>query len=332
MAPAGNELVWDGRPGHYEVYYLTLTDPRAGVGCWIRYTLLSPLAGGDAPSAALWFLAMDPRPRATPVFARRSTYPIEALTHAGDELALGPARLDARSATGELPGCAWELRYEPSALRYEHIHPLLRRVADTQLVLPQADLTIDGWVTISGERLELRGARGGQAHLWGGAHARRWAWVHCNDFRDLDGTPQPGSVLDAVSAVVRRAGREVGPNTPVVGRFEGEDFVSRSPIRVLANDSRFALSGWSFTATAGSRRLIAEVDAPRRLIAGVTYHDPDGEPAYCYNTETATLRVQVLHRARRVGGWMHRATLLAEGRAHFEYGQREPVRDVELLL
>ena len=37
--PTPNALRWDGRAGHYEVYYLTLTDGASGVGMWIRYTM-----------------------------------------------------------------------------------------------------------------------------------------------------------------------------------------------------------------------------------------------------------------------------------------------------
>ena len=36
---------WDGSAGHYEVWYLTLTDPAGGVGVWIRLTMVAPLAG-----------------------------------------------------------------------------------------------------------------------------------------------------------------------------------------------------------------------------------------------------------------------------------------------
>ena len=100
---------------------------------------------------------------------------------------------------------------------------------------------------------------------------------------------------------------------------------------MLANHSTFALTGWRFEAVDGARKLIGEVDADRDQLAGVTYHDPDGELAYCYNSETASMRLHVYERARQVGGWAHRETLVARGRAHFEYAQRTPVPDIELL-
>jgi hypothetical protein len=66
---------------------------------------------------------------------------------------------------------------------------------------------------------------------------------------------------------------------------------------------------------------------------GVTYHDPDGERAWCYNSEVASLRLFVWDRtARGRFGWTLRDTLVAPGRAHFEYAQREPVADVPILI
>jgi hypothetical protein len=181
------------------------------------------------------------------------------------------------------------------------------------------------------QRLELAGARGGQAHLWGSKHASSWAWVHCNDFTTLAGETVPGAFVDGVSVRVPRAGREVGPNTPVVAHVDGQDFQSTTPVRVITNSSRFALTGWRFEAIDGTRKLIGQVDAQRPQLAGVTYHDPDGERAYCYNSETASIRLQLLERVRRGGGWSLRTTLTAPGRAHFEYAQRTPIPDLKLL-
>jgi hypothetical protein len=234
---------------------------------------------------------------------------------------------------GRLEGIEWDLRWAPSTKHYEHVHPLLRRarVARTVLVLPHADLAIDGTISLSGRTLELEHVRGAQAHLWGSKHASSWAWTHCNDFSSLDGESALATFIDAVSVFVPRLGREVGPTTPVVGCIEGEDFTSTSARRVLSNDSTFALTGWRFEASDRTRKLVAEVDADRDLLAGVTYHDPDGQLAYCYNGETASMRMHVYDRARRVGGWTHRKTLVAPGRAHFEYAQRSPIPGLELV-
>jgi hypothetical protein len=331
-----NALQWDGQRGHYEVYYLTVTDQTSGIGLWIRYTMVAPLESvGEPPTAALWFLAMDPRPGRPPVIGYKKTFPAAELRARADpfELTLGDARLDDRGMAGAFDDVAWELRFSEGARSYEHVHPVLRRarVAATVLVLPHADLSIDGTIRIGRETLELSRARGGQAHLWGSKHATRWAWAHCNDFATLDGEPVADTFVDGVSVFVPRLGREVGPNTPVVGRVDGRDFISTSPLRVLANDSTFALTGWRFEAVAGSRKLVGEVDAAREQLAGVTYHDPDGELAYCYNSETASMRLHLYERARQVGGWAHRQTLQSSGRAHFEYAQRTPVPDLELL-
>ena len=336
MLRAPNALRWDGKPGHYEVYYLTVTDPGTGVGVWIRYTMLAPLpSAGEEVTCALWFLAMDPKRNGGHTFARHATFPIGELASEVDpfELRIGAATLSDRGMAGAFEDVLWDLRWEPGRA-YEHVHTALRaaRVASTVLVLPHADVAVSGAVSFAGRSLELAAARGGQAHLWGSKHASSWAWAHCNDFTTVDGEPVGDTFVDGVSVVVPRFGRQVGPSTPLVARVDGLDFESTSPWRVLSNGSTFTLTGWRFEAVSGTRKLTGEVDADRELLAGVTYHDPDGELAYCYNTETASMRLQIWDRARRVGGWSHRATLVSAGSAHFEYAQRTPVPGVDVLV
>ncbi|HKO29053.1 MAG TPA: hypothetical protein VJU80_16465 [Solirubrobacteraceae bacterium] len=323
--PAPNALHWNGRPGHYEVYYLTLTDGASGVGVWIRYTMSAP---GES---ALWFVADDP---VRGVIARKALRPIDELQARSGELRIGDAVLSDRGASGGFEDVAWDLRWTPSGRSYNHVHPVAERLGlvGSVLELPHADLAIEGVVSYDGTRLALQGARGGQAHIWGSKHADNWAWLHCSDLRDDGGEPVRDAFVDAVSVRAHRAGREIGPFTPVVGRFGGRDFLSTSPLRVLANWSTYALTGWRFEAIAGARKLIAQIDADRDRLAGVTYHDPDGDAAYCYNTETASIRLHLYERAPRVGGWAHAAAFAAQGRAHFEYAQRTPVPDQELHL
>lgn len=331
-----NVLRWNGRPGHYEVHYLTLTDPGTGVGIWIRYTMLAPVdPTANPPTCSLWFLAMDPREPGRQPLARKATYAIAEMRSQPEpfELHIGEAVLSDRGTRGGFEDVAWDLRWAPAPKPYKPVDPRLGRLglAKTVFVLPHADLAIDGHVQMGEERLELAGARGGQAHLWGSEHAHSWAWVHCNDLVDGAGEPVPGFV-ESVSAIVSRFGREIGPNTPVVGRIGGSDFISTSPRRILSNHSTFGLNAWRFEATSGSRRLVAEVEAPTGQLAGVTYHDPDGSPAYCYNSEVASLELTVQERSRSAGGWRQAQRLLARGRAHFEYGQRIPVTQVPILL
>jgi hypothetical protein len=328
-----NALQWDGARGHYEVYYLSATDRGSGCGLWIRYTMVAPL-DGDA-TCSLWLMAMDPRDGR--LVGRKHTRPASDLAATADpfELRIGDSVLTDRGMTGGFEDCRWDLRWEPGVPAAEHVHPFLRRakIAKTVLVLPHPAFAVEGTVAFDGRTLELEGARGGQAHLWGSKHAARWAWAHCNDLDGLDGQSRPDAWIDGVSVFVPRFGREIGPNTPVVGRFSGQDFASTSPLRVTRNESRFGLTSWRFEAVDGGRKLVVDVDAPREQLVGVTYHDPDGDLAYCYNSETASMHVRVWQRDRSVGeGWRVIDELVAPGRAHFEYAQREPLPDVELQV
>jgi hypothetical protein len=314
-----------GSPGgFYEVWYATLTDRASGVGAWIRYTLLAPVPGsGREPTCSLWFLTFDPNEAAP--FARKATYPIGDF-HAGADpfrVTIGRATMDEHGMKGAFEDVAWDLTWDGPGGAYRHVHPVLEHagIAKTVLTLPHADVGVSGMLRIGDRELTLDGARAGQAHLWGTKHASRWAWAHANDLGE------PGAFVDGVSVYVPRLGREVGPSTPVVAHAGGKDLLSVTPLRVLTNASRISLTSWQFEAGAsGGRRLVAEVDAPRHLLAGVTYEDPDGAKAYCYNTEVASMRLQVWEQGRLV------ETLAAPGRAHFEYAQREPVPGVPLLL
>ena len=99
---------------------------------------------------------------------------------------------------------------------------------------------------------------------------------------------------------------------------------------MLTNRSSFAPDRWRFEALGDGRKLIVDVEADRRLLAGVTYHDPDGQPAYCYNTEVADMSLEVFR--RRLGGWRRTDELRSERRAHFEYAQRTPVEGIPLSI
>ena len=52
------------------------------------------------------------------------------------------------------------------------------------------------------------------------------------------------------------------------------------------------------------------------------YVDPDGEPAYCHNTEVADARVTVWRRSPFVGRFRQHRALTSHAAAHFEWAAR----------
>jgi hypothetical protein len=340
MPERWNDLQWDGRPGHYEVYYVTFTDPTTGVGFWIRYTMVAPSPEtGEVATCSLWLCAMD---RADPSanVGRKVSFPASQLSAQTEpfHLKVGDAWLSDKGMAGSIQNggerVGWDLEWQPRLDAYAHVHPILRRarIAKTILFLPHPDLEVSGTVELGDRRFEVSRARGGQAHLWGSKHATRWAWAHCNNFTDTAGTPRHDTFVDGVSVFVPRFGRQIGPNTPVVGRIAGRDLLSTSPIAVRSNESDFDLMGWRFEARGHGLKVAGTVSARREDLVGVTYHDPDGELAYCYNTEVADMRLELFERPRRSAGWHQADELRADGRAHFEYAQRDPVEGVELKI
>ena len=320
-----NAMRWNGQPGHYEVWYVSLTDRGSGAGAWVRLTMRAPAAG--PPECSLWFMAMTPEGERV---ARKRTMPITELSASADpfRLVAGDAELSDRGFAGAIDDARWELRWEPGTVSGDIVHPLLERlrIARTMMVVPHPDLAIEGTIGWDGREIELSGARGGQTHLWGVKHASRWCWLHASDLEGLDGTRRPGDWIEAVSVVTPRAGREVGPSTPVTGVLLGEPFDATGPVRVLHANSEIALTSYQFETRNRSRRLRVEVEAPRETLVGVTYDDPDGEQAWCYNSEVASLRAWVWDRSRGAGEkWLLRDTIQAPGRAHVEYAQRAPV-------
>ena len=248
------------------------------------------------------------------------------------ELRIGDATLTDHGMTGSLQqdGIAseWDLSWEPRLEAYGHVHPFLRRakIAKTVLFLPHPGVGVRGFVQIGDRRIDVAGAEGGQAHLWGSKHATRWAWAHCNDFTGPDGRPRDDTFIDGVSVYVPRFGRQIGPNTPVVARIGGHDLLSVGPLAVTRNPSEFGLDHWRFEARDGRRKATCEVSARREDLVGVTYHDPDGELAYCYNTEVADMRLNLWERDGRRAPWRKVDELRSERHAHFEYAQRTPRR------
>ncbi len=186
-------------------------------------------------------------------------------------------------------------------------------------------------IEIDDRVVQVKGARAGQAHLWGSKHATRWAWTHCNDFTSGEQRLR-NTFFDGVSVFVPRFGRELGPNTPVLARVGGRDLHLIGPVGVMRNKSEFGPTFWKFEAKGHRHKLVGNISTRSEDLVGVTYHDPDGEKAYCYNTEVADMVLELFDRSGFRGEWRKTDHLESKRRAHFEYAQRDPVEGLELKV
>lgn len=301
---------WRGQPGRLEVWYTTLTDPGTGTGFWLHHELLAPDAG-EARSHG-WAAVFPPGER--PVLARFGPYGWEPPETAG--FAAGPVAQNGDRLTGTAGTIAWSLR-ERGGGRPVFTFP--RWAWETELlpaaqIVPRPAAAYDGVVRFGDRVLDLDGARGASARIYGHGNAERWAWLHA-DLGD-------GDVCEIVAAVSTRPGLNRLPPIPFVRlRVGGADLAPGDPLlaaRRLRAD--IGLPTWRVRGRIGRRALLVEVTLRPEETVAVDYADPDGSPAVCRNSERADVRIALARRSGR--GWETEREWRLDGVGHAEVGLR----------
>ncbi|HEY5026118.1 MAG TPA: hypothetical protein VII76_14170 [Acidimicrobiales bacterium] len=306
---------WRGQRRRLEVWYVTLTDPRTGLGCWIHHELVSPVSG-DAHAHG-WAAVF--RPDAPPVLDRFGASPVSP-GHAGRPPQLGGAAvLDPPSLRGETGAVAWDLRWRHDAA--DPSPPLFTFPAWAweRESLPAAQVVVvpsaafEGTIRVGRDVVTLSPhARGAVSHIYGHGNAQRWGWLHA-ELGD-------GDVLEIVSAVSRRPGLNHLPALAFVQlRLGGRDW-PRDPLAAAPLfRTRLGLPAWDVHGTVGRWRLRAEITIPEAGSVRVGYVDPDGAGATCVNSEIADAEIVLEHRRDR---WEVAARWDLRAAAHAEIGSR----------
>ena len=243
-----NARRWNGRPGHYEVWYITLN--HGDRGYWIRTTLRAPLDG--PPEGALWFVEFVPgrAPRAW-----KDPIPPPEAPHF-------------RGRAGE---AEWDLRVESDGSLFRPIPLSLRSLVGTKVVTPNLDARISGTIRVGGEEIRLDGARGTQSHLWGKGYGKGWVWAHAS----FEGGAFEALGAKKLLALHARHGRARWNLNGLLAAVRNRSIRAPSP------------EGWRFSGTTHNREIVGTIACDPRHLAGVTYTGPAGEKIYRYNSEIA---------------------------------------------
>jgi hypothetical protein len=315
MAEADNLPVWNGRPGRYEVWFLTMSDGAAGY--WIRSTLLAPKAGPS--EGRLWFARFD-RQDPDGTFGLNRSFPLDGVSLPVSELEVrfGGAVLRSGHAEGSVSGggheVSWSLDWKTGGETYRLLPDRLYRggLAPSKPYSPNVDTAFSGRITIDGRDLTVEDMPGQQGHLYGTKHAERWAWAHCGRFQESD------AVLQVLTAQGRR-GPVTTPFTTFAGLRRDGEWIRLSG---LTRKRPFWLGGWRIDLSNKRYRLTGRVAGDPALLVQARYVDPDGTPRFCHNTEVASSRFVLFE--RRGGGYEEVAELTSEGTTHAEWAGRTP--------
>jgi len=310
-----NLPAWNGKTGRYEVWFLTMSDGHSGY--WIRSTLLAPDIGPG--EARLWFARFD-REDPTSTFGVNRALPLEVFRAepGGFEVRVGGCVFRSGHCQGAITGggheVSWILDFDTGGETYRLLPDALYRggLAPTKPFSPNVDTAFTGRITIDGQTHPVTAMPGQQGHLYGSKHAERWAWAHCSAFDGKDGVLQ---------AIVAQGAR--GPVTTPFTTFAGLRFQDRwLRFRGVSRRRPFWLGGWRVDLSNKRYRLTGRVAGDPAHMVQAEYHDPNGTPRYCHNTEVASSRFVLFERG--AAGYEEVAVLSSEGTTHAEWAGRTP--------
>jgi hypothetical protein len=315
VTESDNRPFWNGKPGHYEPWFLTMSDGRTGY--WIRYALIAPT--GAPSEGRLWFARFD-REDPERTFGMNRGVPVDetdvrtepfGVRIAGATLASGHAR---GSIEGNGRRVIWDIEWETG----DETHRLLPNafyrggLAPTHPYSPNPHTRFRGTIRVDGERHDLHGVPGQQGHQYGSRHAELWAWAHCSAFEGTD------AVLHGLVVQGKR-----GPlKTPFTS------FVSlrwRGKWLRFAKASRthdFVVGSWPIDVGDRGWHLSGRVEVDPSLVIQGRYLDPDGSERFCHNSEVASSELILFQRRR--AGFEEVAVLRSDGTTAAEWAGRTP--------
>jgi hypothetical protein len=302
MAAKGNDMRWKpGKRGHYEGYYIAFNDPESGRGYWIRYSMVAPTDAGRDCYAQVWFMRTN-RDSAPRNRALRTTFGIDSLrtTTGPFTLAIDSNQLSMEGCAGSLADASGEVAWK---LNFEALLPGITPTPEwgarmaTCYMEPHPLLRLTGSISEGGVETQIDGWLGEQAHVFGARHSQRWHWAEC---KHLGG---PGRAFTGVAAWPKLPGPPRSITSLYLELGDGRRLLKNTTLNLFKAETAHSPSAWEFEGEYGLQRLHGTISPHRADLIGVTYHDPSGQPIYCYHSELADLALSYFTRTSRSGPW-----------------------------
>jgi hypothetical protein len=327
----GNRLRWKaGKRGHYEGYYVAFNDPESERGFWIRYSMRAPTDEAEEPVAQVWFMRTD-RSRTPRNVALRQTFPIQQLSASAEPfyVEIAANRLAADGCRGAIASdgveASWNLNFDSVLPPIAPTPEWGARVA-TCFLEPRPLLRISGTITENNQDVAVDGWLGEQAHVFGKRHSQRWHWAECKHLG------APGRAFTGFAAWPSLPGGVRTVTSLYLELGDGRRILRNRFREMLKPVTEHSPDGWEFDAEYARDRLVGSVRPDPDDLIGITYHDPSGQPIYCYHSELADFSLQYHRRSKPSAEWRLEEEFTAPKSASFEYGSATALEGIPLLL
>jgi hypothetical protein len=327
----GNRMRWSpGKRGHYEGYYVAFSDPVSGRGYWIRYSMVAPSDSAAEPFAQVWFMRTDRHHKPRNI-ALRQTFPIQQLQPSDQPFFIDIAgnRLSGDGCHGAIADNGTEASWD---LRFDSVLPAIAptpewgaRVA-TCFLEPNPLLRVSGTISENRRDVTVDGWLGEQAHVFGKRHSQRWHWAECKHLG------APGRAFTGFAAWPSLPGGARTVTSLYLELGDGRRILRNRIREMLRPRTAHSPQVWDFDAEYSRERLVGSVRPDPEDLIGVTYHDPSGQPIYCYHSELADFSLKYYRRGSGSGAWKLEEEFDAPHASAFEYGCAEALEGIPLLL
>lgn len=279
------------RGGRVESWFWRANHPTERRAFWLKATVRVP-ADGSAGVAELWFVGF----RDGRAWGRRATVPLGEASFGADGIEVAGARFTFGSgAVGALGGDTWKLAWQAD----DRFGPLCvfpwRWMVDggfprSKLLTPLPVLRFSGEVGWGGIVEPIDGWIGMQGHNWGREHAREYAWGQVV-FPAVDGSP--GVMAEGYTARVKVAGMTTPRLSALVVVRDGREYRFDRTFDPWAQEAEVGDLAWSLRLRGHDGEATLTMVAAQPETACLRYDNPDGTPAYCFNSKLARAELTV---------------------------------------